>query len=501
MKEVEVEVVSKEDIKPSSSTPSNLGIFKLCLLDHLIPAPYAPIIFFYPSLTLSEKNPNINFLHILKQSLSQTLTLFYPLAGKIKDDFSIHCNDEGANFVEAKVKCSVSEFLANPDLISLHKLLPCDLNIPKESYGGTYVSNIQVSVFECGGISIGLCISHRVLDGVSLSCFLKAWTSKASDNNHKEVVKPELLMASSMFPMDDDDHDDSLWLRDSSMAMWSSMFKKGNFVTRRFWFTNSAIAKLKVQMVDSSVCRDDGMVKNNPTRLEIVSAILWKSFMDASKAQSDFCNNSTQLKRASLASHLVNLRKRIKTDDLSCRSAENAIGNLLWLAFAKSNIADNNNNYETRLDGLAKKLRKALSTINDKFIENILTNNFTRKSAILQSLNIKAKIDEDEEIEEEEVGFNNDKDEVEEEVECLGFSSWCNLGFNEVDFGWGKPLWVSSIGMCGSSVYMNLVVLVDSRFGDDGIEAWVTLDEPFMAYLETNPQLLGYAILDPSPLI
>ncbi|XP_028804523.1 BAHD acyltransferase At5g47980-like [Neltuma alba] len=486
MKEVEVEIISREDIKPSSATPSHLGIFKLCLLDHLIPAPYAPIIFFYPSHTLSAENPKNNILHLLKQSLSETLTLFYPLAGKIKDDFSIHCNDEGANFIEAKVNCSLSEFLTHPDLVSLHKLLPCDLKIPMESYVGSYISNIQVNVFDCGGISIGLCISHRILDGASLSRFLKVWTSMATEENHKElVVKPELLMASSLFPMNSDD---SLWFRESSMAMWGSMFKKGKFVTRRFWFSNSAIAELKVQiMVDSSVCGDDDDMVKNPTRLEIVSAILWKSFMDASNAQSDCCNKSTQLKRASLVSQLVNLRKRIKDDEanLGC-PAENAIGNLLWLAFAKSNMADNkNNNNETRLDGLVKKLRKALSTIDDKFIEN-MRSNFTRKSTVVQSLNIKS------------IMIGDQENEEEEEVDCLGFSSWSNFGFYEVDFGWGKPLWVSSIGSYGS-LFMNLVILVDSWFGD-GIEAWVTLDEPFMAHLETNPELLGYAILDPSPL-
>lgn len=289
MKEIEVEIVSKQDIKPSSPTPSHLEIFKLCLLDHLIPAPYGPIIFFYPSLNLSGKNSNNNnnILHLLKQSLSDTLTLFYPLAGKIKDDFSIHCNDEGANFIEAKVKCSLSEFLTNPDLILLHKLLPCDINIPKISYAGTYVSNIQVNMFDCGGISIGLCMSHRIFDGASLSCFLKVWASKAR-NKDMEVVKPDLLMASSMFPIIDN-HDDSLWFRNSSMDMWGSMFKKGTFVTRRLWFSNSAIANLKVQMVDSSVCAYDDMVKN-PTRLEIVSVILWQSFIDASNAQSGKCS-------------------------------------------------------------------------------------------------------------------------------------------------------------------------------------------------------------------
>ena len=85
-----------------------------------------------------------------------------------------------------------------------------------------------------------------------------------------------------------------------------------------------------------------------------------------------------------------------------------------------------------------------------------------------------------------------------EEADYFGFSSWCNFGFYEADFGWGKPIWVSSIGSSGS-MFMNLVILPDTRFGDR-IEAWVTLDEQDMARLEFNPELLTFASLDPSPL-
>lgn len=114
---VEVEIISREDIRPSSPTPSHLRVFNLSLLDHLIPSPYAPIILYYTSPNsdktyLSEVPKR---LELLKKSLSETLTQFYPLGGKIKElDFSIECNDEGANFVQAKVKCPIDKFLVQP---------------------------------------------------------------------------------------------------------------------------------------------------------------------------------------------------------------------------------------------------------------------------------------------------------------------------------------------------------------------------------------------------
>lgn len=306
---MEVEIISKEKIKPSSPTPSHLRTFKLSLLDQLIPAPYAPVILFYPhptvlmkscSSTLSTSTSSdhdhdhhdnadhlhhqvedvvdhddvdattiMNRVHLLKTSLAEALTAFYPLAGEIKDDgLSIDCNDQGAHFLEARVKYStLDEFLSRPDLLLLHRFLPCD---PMNPGGGgltSTVTNIQVSAFECGGIAIGLCISHKILDGAALCTFLKAWTAIArlrsqtpsrlllrssssssssswswsssssqdsillvslsdSDDHHQagpdtagaanSIICPNLSAATFLFPTATNDE---LWLRDSSIPM------------------------------------------------------------------------------------------------------------------------------------------------------------------------------------------------------------------------------------------------------------------------------------------
>lgn len=88
-----------------------------------------------------------------------------------------------------------------------------------------------------------------------------------------------------------------------------------------------------------------------------------------------------------------------------------------------------------------------------------------------------------------------------EGVDSLGFSSWCNFGFYEADFGWGSPVWVSSISSSGSAVFMNLVILVETGLGD-GIEAWVSLDEHDMALLQSNSEFQDFvSVDDPSPFL
>ncbi|KAE8715587.1 hypothetical protein F3Y22_tig00110163pilonHSYRG00258 [Hibiscus syriacus] len=264
---MDVEIISTQLIQPSSPTPQHLKIFKLSLLDQLIPVPYAPIILFYPpDHEIVPDRPEL-----LKKSLSNTLTRFYPLAGRIRDDLSIVCSDEGAYFVEALVNCRFDEFLEQPDLLALPRFLPRDFN-PKEPTAGTYVTNIQVNMFRCGGIAIGVCISHKILDGAALSTFLKAWTATA--RGCKETIINPNFISTSLFPSADD-----LWLRDSSLVMWGSLFKKGKSVTRRIVFGASSIAALKARATILGKC---------PTRVETVSAFLWKCTMAASKENNGF---------------------------------------------------------------------------------------------------------------------------------------------------------------------------------------------------------------------
>jgi len=83
----------------------------------------------------------------------------------------------------------------------------------------------------------------------------------------------------------------------------------------------------------------------------------------------------------------------------------------------------------------------------------------------------------------------------------IAFTSWCNFGLYDIDFGWGKPIWVSLVGSSGNSktVFSNLVMLMDTRSGD-GIEAWVSLDKEDMVVLGQDKELLAFASMDPSPI-
>ncbi|KAL4305626.1 hypothetical protein HN51_039591 [Arachis hypogaea] len=363
--EVKVEIISREDIRPSSPTPSHLRTFKHSLLDQFVPFPHARIILFYTtSQNLSEFSKR---LELFKQSLSEILTQFYPFAGKIKDDLSIDCNDEEPNFA-----------------------------------------------------------------------------------------------TNSLFPTS------TLHFRDLSRKTWGSIFRKGKWVTRRFVFKNSAIATLKAQVV--------AKLKNHPntppTRVQIVSALLWRYFMAASKDQF-----GTQ--RPSILINTLNLRRRMEES----LHPENSIGNFLWLTPLEH--MSNSKDDELRLDELVSKLKKSIEQVDKDLVARLQSDE--EGSSIIE--NALRKISG-------ETWSNNKGDEA---LERLGITSWCNFGVYDFDFGWGKPMWVSTIGFESNSVLMNMLILIDTKF-KDGIEAWVTLDEEKMKHLVSNTELLTYATLDPSPL-
>ncbi|KAL6517748.1 hypothetical protein OROMI_033449 [Orobanche minor] len=384
--------------------PDHLRYYKHCLLDQLIPADYAPIVIFYPNQDPSNHFRVPQKLALLKQSLSETLSRFFPLAGTIRDDLSnlIDCDDQGARFTTATVKsCLMGEFLdQSPNLKLIAKFLPCGPT--RKGTADSCVTNIQASEFECGGICIGVCISHRVLDGASLSTFLRTWADFASPSTgERKIVLPD-FSASTLFPAND-------WrLKDASMAMWGSMMKEVPFVTKRFVFNGS-----KIEILKDMATRLMGDTR--PTRVETVSGFIWKCAMVASSERCGF-------KRPSLITHLVNLRRRA-TPNLP----EESIGNLTWVASAKCGGGEREN---LEFCELVDEVRKCVSRIDGDFVRRLRGHGgFEIMRECLGDIE----------------GFGCEEDNVDH----FGFTRWCKLGFYDVDFGWGRPVWVSSIDASG----------------------------------------------------
>ena len=148
----------------SSSSPS---------FDQIAPLEHVPVIFYYESNVQANVIKTQEWINQLKKSLSQVLTRIYPLAGRVKENHFIECNDEGVDFIEAKVNCSLSEILRQPEINVLDQFVPHEFGSNKSSMETQLA--IQVNIFSCGGMAIGTCISHKIVDGGTFSSFINMW--------------------------------------------------------------------------------------------------------------------------------------------------------------------------------------------------------------------------------------------------------------------------------------------------------------------------------------
>ncbi|XP_038695404.1 stemmadenine O-acetyltransferase-like [Tripterygium wilfordii] len=329
---MKVEIVSRETIKPSSPTPHNLNIHKLSLLDQMMFIEYIPVIYFYPSSGKTTPNIQSERLHILKESLSKTLTRYYPFAGRLRDEHSIECYDQGVEFVEARISCALSDVQQQqPDSEEFQKLLPIEVGTTSAST--SFLLLIQVNFFQCGGMAIAVCLTHKIADGLSFFTFVKTWALIASKSD-QPIQVPDFSVGSSLFPPTD------------SLSFHHIKFPLGNCVMRRLIFRPSGVAALKTKVASPSV--------PNPTRAEAITALLWKCAITSAR--------SIRTIRTSIGNRAINLRN-VLSPNLPVSATSN------FLAYVATHI---NIEGELELQTLIRQLRNVLQEYRRKEGESLL---------------------------------------------------------------------------------------------------------------------------------
>nr|POE71589.1 brassinosteroid-related acyltransferase 1 [Quercus suber] len=142
------------------------------------------LVFFYnPSHANKTLSLNSVFSS-LKSGLEETLSVWYPAAGRLcpnRNDgkLDLWCNNNGAVLVEAVTQVKISQL---GDLSQYNDFL--EKLVYKPVFDGNFSTMplvvAQVTKFGCGGYSIGFGASHSLFDGPATYDFLCAWASNSA---------------------------------------------------------------------------------------------------------------------------------------------------------------------------------------------------------------------------------------------------------------------------------------------------------------------------------
>ncbi|CAN4099728.1 unnamed protein product [Withania somnifera] len=257
-----VSIISKKTIKPFSPTPSTKILHKLCIPGQAFTLNHIPLVLFYP------QKPNIGPKHLSKYleiSLSKTLASYYPWAGRLKDNATMECNDNGADLFEVQVSSSMNEILHHSnsrikDIVTFPQGVPWSLDCMANPHRA--LATAQLSHFKCGGIAISVCLSHKVGDGCSVYWFLRDWAALTSNPNNM-VLSPYFVQDSILSSPPNIDPFVSPVTR-----------KKQECVEKTFDFSASKLRALKALVESERIVQD-------PTRNEVVNALVYKCAANA----------------------------------------------------------------------------------------------------------------------------------------------------------------------------------------------------------------------------
>ncbi|PHU15499.1 hypothetical protein BC332_16704 [Capsicum chinense] len=239
---------------------------------------------------------------------------------------------------------------------------------------------VQLSHFDCGGIAVSACLSHKIADGYSFSRLLNDWAATARKVDFEPSPQ---FNASSLFPLMDD-----------APAIPNGVPEPQRHVSRMYNFSSSSLRRLK-----DTVATNSGV--QNPTRVEVATALLHKCGVAVSMEKSGVF-------KPTLLSHVMSIRLPILLNTM-----ENA-----FCLFGSITMTED----KITLPNFVAELQKAKRRLRDEFKDKNTDQIATHALEILKH------------------GVDIMKQGIFDAYSCTSFS---NFGLYMIDFGWGRPVRVT----------------------------------------------------------
>ncbi|XP_054806300.1 stemmadenine O-acetyltransferase-like [Prosopis cineraria] len=426
---LQVELVSQEMVKPSSPTPQHLCHYHLSFLDQYSLQIHNTMVYFFDDDITSRFNIIKEASDLLKKSLSQVLTHYYPLAGRLRiKNLLVDSNDDGVPYKEARVRCRLRHVIDSHSPDDVSQLLPYDMNEIVDA-----VLGVQFNAFDCGGIAIGVCLSHKIADAMSFFQFIKSWAA-VTRGEPPEQIRTH-FQSSSLFPP-----------KEVFGYVPNLYIGQTKIMGKMFVFESSAIESLRTKYSQKIENVLEG--QKPPSRVEVLQTFLLNRLIAATNNEDEGRN------KIHLLTYAVNLRPRMEPP-----LPKYAFGNYYWSIEAFPILME-----EGECKDLGRQLREELKIVNKNFI-------------------VKLRESKEWKFNKEEM----DREIAKGEMVLFIFTSLCRFPVYDVDFGWGNPTWASP----PTWKFKNFVTLKDTKSGG-GIEVYVNLAEDDMAKFERDEELLAH---------
>ncbi|KAK1411044.1 hypothetical protein QVD17_37588 [Tagetes erecta] len=351
---------------------------------------YTKTVYFYPS----NDTPNFFDTKVLKDALSEALVPFYLMAGRFKEGedgrIVVDCQGQGVLFMEAESNGVIDDFGNFEPTLEYLKLIPVVDN-PWENKSNPLVI-FQVTRFKCGGVSLGVGMHHRLVDGMSALHFMNTWSDMArgKDISYPPFIDKTLLRANDP-PRPIFEHIE--YQPDSTKGQPLDQTKT---TFRSFTLRKEQINTLKAMSME-------GGNTINYSSFEILSGHLWKCVCKARSLPDD-----------------VNTKLYFPVDGrarLQPPLPKGYFGNVVFSATA---IAPAGEIQTKPIWYAASKIREATTIMNNDYLRSAIDyleqNNFQKGHVSYEYTNVRVV-------------------------------SWTRLPFHEIDFGWGQPVFMGRTGI------------------------------------------------------
>ncbi|XP_027359007.1 omega-hydroxypalmitate O-feruloyl transferase-like [Abrus precatorius] len=364
-----------------------------------------------------------------KDALEDALVVYDFLGGRLKinshtNRLEMDCNAEGAGFVVASSDYRLDQIgeldYPNPSFAQLvHK----NKDFLKQADDPLCVA--QVTSFKCGGFAIGISTSHTTFDGISFKTFLDNIASIAAKT--PLAVTPchdRHLLAAQSPPRVRFSHPEMLKIGDLPPGLESCIFEVSSeqLDFKVFKLSSNDITKLKEKAkakasVNGGTCCSSARV----TGFNVITAHIWRC--KALSGDDDPNRSSTIL-------YAVDIRSRLNPP-----LPKSYAGNAVLTAYATAKCKEIKEGPFLRL---VEMVTEGANRMTNEYAKSIIDWGEVNK------------------------GFPNGEVLV---------SSWWRLGFEEVEYPWGKPKY------CCPVVYQrkDIILLFPPSDGGDGVSIIVAL--------------------------